>query len=256
LEAGNVEPLTNICYGDTLDLFQTINGNDAGGFWIPTNTNVALVQDSLFASTGLAYQTFNFQYRMIDGCAFDSIVSQVKIFPPSSAGENGGLSVCRNQPINLLAGLGGVFQAGGTWYDPLNVALPNGAISAPNFPGNYNYDYIVGNGVCPDDTALVIVNVLGSCNYLDIASTEELELNLLTIYPNPTDGIVYISNESAATNYNYEVTDVQGKKIAIQENGIKAYSTNEIDLSELEAGIYFIRAYTENVQRIVRIIVR
>ena len=193
---------------------------------------------------------------MIDGCAYDSIVSQVKIFPPSTAGEDGGMTVCRNEPINLLAGLGGLVEAGGTWYDPSNNPLPNGAISASNFPGNYNYDYIVGNGVCPDDTALVIVNVDPSCNYWDWLSTEEFELEQITVYPNPTEGTVFVSNIGSTTAYNYEVMDMNGRIIATVTNGIAGSSITEINLNEVESGIYLIRLFNQNASKTVRISIK
>lgn len=252
LEAGSAAPLLNICYGDTIDLFNTISMYETGGEWFPTNTNVALVQDSLFASTGLAYQTFNFQYRVTDGCAYDSIVSQVKIFPPSSAGNDGGVSVCRNEPVNLLAGLGGVFEAGGTWYDPTNTAIPSGAIISSNFPGQYNYDYIVGNGVCPDDTALVIVNVLGNCNFLEL---DELGATSIEIYPNPTEGIIQITNNRNEA-YSVVVTDLNGRVIYQHANAILAESNVNIDLSAVETGLYLVKVYNSTGERVERILIK
>lgn len=253
LEAGNFEPVTNICYGDTLDLFETINGNDLGGTWIPVVGNVQLVQDSLFASTGLAYQTFDFQYRMTDGCAYDSIVSQVKIFAPSSAGNDGGITACRNEPINLLGGLSGFADLSGNWYDPANNPLTNGEIITSNFPGQYNYDYIAGNGVCPDDTALVIVNVLGSCDFLNV---EEMTFEGFQVYPNPTEGIVFISNFGSTELFNYEVLDVNGRRLAIENGVINGTETTQVNLSSVENGIYMIRVYNAGAEKTYRVVVR
>lgn len=253
LEAGNFEPVTNICYGDTLDLFETINGNDLGGTWIPVVGNVQLVQDSLFASTGLAYQTFDFQYRMTDGCAYDSIVSQVKIFAPSSAGNDGGITACRNEPINLLGGLSGFADLSGTWYDPANAPLANGEIITSNLPGQYNYDYIAGNGVCPDDTALVIVNVLASCDFLNV---EEMTFEGFQVYPNPTEGIVFISNFGSTELFNYEVLDVNGRRLAIENGVINGTETTQVNLSSVENGIYMIRVYNAGAEKTYRVVVR
>lgn len=253
LEAGNFEPVTNICYGDTLDLFQTISGNDLGGTWIPTVGNIQLVQDSLFASAGLAYQTFDFQYRMVDGCAYDSIISQVTIFAPSSAGNDGGITACRNEPINLLGGLSGFADLSGTWYDPANNALASGEIITSNFPGQYNFDYIAGNGVCPDDTALVIVNVVGSCDFL---SVEEMAFEGFQVYPNPTEGVVFISNFGSTEVFNYEVLDVNGRRLAIENGVINGTETTQVNLSSVENGIYLIRVYNADAQKTYRVVVR
>lgn len=250
LEAGNAEALLNICSGDTIDLFNTINGNDLGGAWIPTNTNVALVQDSLFSSNGLAYQIFNFQYRVTDGCAYDSIVSQVRIFAPSTAGEDGGISVCRNEHFDLLEGLGGLVQAGGTWYDPANNALPNSQVIASNFPGQYNYDYIAGNGVCPDDTALVIVNVLATCDFWGM---DELSAENVSVYPNPTDGLVTIE-ASGLEKFTYTVLDVNGR--AVVQPTVNYTSAVDVDLTHLEAGVYLVNISNETSTKAFRISVK
>lgn len=252
LQAGNAEPITNICYGDTINLYETINGNDIGGVWIPTIGNVQLVQDSLFASTGLAYQTFGFQYRMTDGCAYDSIVSQVKIFAPSTAGEDGGFTVCRNEHFDLLQGLGGLIQAGGTWYDPANNPLPNSQVIASNFPGQYNYDYIAGNGVCPDDTALVIVNVNGACDFLGV---ELLDANSIEIYPNPTEGIIQINN-NRNENFSIVVTDLNGRVVYTDLNSILAGNQTVIDLSNVETGVYLIKIFNSYSERVERILIK
>jgi hypothetical protein len=170
LQAGSANPVTDICTGSDIDLFTTIAGNNGmNGVWsssIPTVN--AGISGSTFSSEGLAYNVFDFQYRLTDGCAYDSIVSQVHVFPPSSAGIDGALIVCRNQPIDLLLGLDGVVDVGGVWYDPSNNPMATSMIEASNIPGQYNFDYIVGNGVCPDDSANVVLTVQANCDYLDV----------------------------------------------------------------------------------------
>jgi hypothetical protein len=253
LEAGaTTGTLTQICTGDTTNLFTTISGNDNGGAWIPVIPSIALAQDSLFASAGLAYQTFQFEYRMVDGCAYDSIVSSVQVFAPSTAGTDGSLVVCRNQPFNLLEGLGGVADLSGTWYNPTAGTVPNGNVIAENFPGQYNYKYVVGNGVCPNDTAVVIVAVQ-SCNYLGL---NETSLEGFSLYPNPTEGMVYISYSGSNDVYNYEVLDLNGRKVANKENAINGSSVTEINLNNVENGIYMIRVYNGSAEKTFRVVVK
>ena len=66
--------------------------------------------------------------------------------------------------------------------------------------------------------------------------------NTITIYPNPTSGIVTISSSEAIASIN--VFDVTGKLVYNQQN-IKQTNTT-LDLSTLSNGIYFIHALTEN----------
>jgi len=253
LEAGIANPVTNICTGSNIDLFTTIGGNNAGGTWSSAIPSVnASITASDFNSNGLAYQIFDFQYRVIDGCAYDSIMSQVHVYPPSNAGSDGSIDACRNEPIDLLAGLTGTADLTGTWYDPSNNAIASSAIVTSNIPGQFNYDYIAGNGVCPNDTANVVVNVLANCNYLELA--DELFYGV-SLFPNPSEGTVFIASD-ASQSFDYVITDANGRVIQQATNGIKATQTTEINLNNVETGIYFIRLSNEQAEKVFRVVVQ
>jgi hypothetical protein len=248
LEAGTANPVVSVCAGDSVDLFTAITGNQANGVWTAQLASAASgLTGSTFQSAGLAFQTFNFQYRLTDGCAYDSIVGQVKIFPPSSAGTDGTVTVCRNQPIDLLFGLGGNVDLGGQWYNPSNVAITQSQINSSNIPGQYNYSYVTGNNVCPNDTAGVLVNVQAGCNWLGL---EELTGTNVTLYPNPTTGNLNVTLSEIET-INAIVYNAQGKLI-LTVNNLKNGST--IDLSSVETGVYMVHLNTENASMIQRVV--
>lgn len=254
LNAGSFTDVINVCTGDTVNLFNGINGNDAGGIWTAELASAGTgLTDSLFASAGLAYQIFDFEYRLTDGCAYDTIIAQVQVFAPSSAGFDGTITVCRNEPFDLLAGLSGNIDMGGQWYDPSNNPIPSPEINASNIPGQFNYDYITGNGVCPDDTANVLVDVDGSCNYLEIT---EMYFSNMTIYPNPTTDLVYISNSGSTEVFSYEVTDIDGRIIIAKNNVINGTNTEEINLKGKVTGMYMVRVYNDNAEKVFRVVVQ
>lgn len=254
LEAGSVVDVLDVCSGSAVDLFDGITGNDAGGIWTAEIPAAGTgINGSDFSSAGLAYQVFNFEYRVTEGCAYDSIVSQVEIWAPSSAGTDGTIDVCRNEPFDLLSGLGGNVDMGGTWYNPTNQVMPSSATTASNIPGQFNYNYITGNGVCPDDTALVLVNVSSTCNYLNV---EEMYFADMTVYPNPSNGVFNIANEGSAEVFNYEVTDIEGRIIATKEAAINGTSTTEIDLTGKVTGVYMIRVYNDNAEKVFRVVLQ
>jgi hypothetical protein len=250
LNAGGSNTPIELCSGDSVNLFTTINGFDYGGVWTATipAAGTGIYNDSMFTSAGLAYQTFNFEYRITDGCAYDSIVGQVSIFRPSSAGNDGTITVCRNEPYDLLSGLTGNVDVGGTWYDPSNNALPDSWLTAGNIPGQFNYDYITGNGVCPNDTANVLVTVDASCNYLDI---NEMLFDGVTVYPNPTNGLVYITTGSKELTY--ELVDINGRVLTNAVNTTSP-ATHEIDLTQQPSGVYFIKVKNEEYVKVFRIV--
>jgi hypothetical protein len=251
LEGGTANPLTDVCTGTVLDLFTTISGNNTGGVWSSSIAAVnASIQGSMFNTAGLAYQTFNLQYRVTDGCAYDSIVSQVKIFQLSNAGQDGVITACKNEPVNLISGLNGNTDLNGDWYDPSNVLMPDASIITSNFPGQYNYDYISGNGVCPDDTANVVVTVT-SCNWL---SVDENALEEISIYPNPSTGVLFI--ESGFTgNFNLVITDINGRTVQTGQNTIST-GTNTVNLKDVERGTYFFKLSSDNAEKVFRIVIQ
>lgn len=253
LEGGSAQPLTNVCTGTMVDLFTTITGNNTGGDWSSSIAAVdASIQGSMFNTAGLAFQTFNLQYRVTDGCAYDSIVSQVKIFPLSNAGQDGSITACKNEPIDLLSGLNGNTDLNGDWYDPTDVLMPNSQLNTANFPGQYNYDYISGNGICPDDTANVVVTVLGNCDWL---SVDENALEQVTVYPNPSNGVVFVESTFTTGNFNLVVTDVNGRTIQTGQNTIST-GTNTVNLKEVERGTYFFTLSTTNAEKVFRVVIQ
>ena len=253
LEGGSAMPLTEVCTGTVIDLFTTISGNDTGGEWSSAIAAVdASITGSNFNTAGLAYQTFDLQYRVTDGCAYDSIVSQVKIYQLSNAGQDGTISACKNEPIDLLAGLNGNTDLNGDWYDPSDILLPNSQIVTANFGGQYNYDYISGNGICPDDTANVVVTVNGNCDWL---SVDENALEQVTVYPNPSNGVVFVESTFSTGNFNLVVTDVNGRTIQTGLNTISA-GMNTINLKDVERGTYFFKLSTENTEKVFRVVIQ
>lgn len=254
LEAGSLSNVINVCSGDAVNLFTGITGNQPNGVWTAELASAGTgLTDSTFQSAGLAYQTFNFEYRLTDGCAYDSVIGKVKIYPPSSAGADGTLTVCRNQPVDLLFGLGGNVDFGGQWYNPSNATLPESQINSSNIPGQYNYSYISGNGVCPNDTANVLLNVLANCNWLNI---DEEAIANMSIMPNPTTGIVYLKTSGSKETYTYQVLDLEGRLIEEKVNSIVGNTQVEINLTGKEVGVYLIRVFNENADKVYRIVLQ
>jgi hypothetical protein len=254
LEAGSFVNTLDVCTGSSVVLFDGITGYQNNGVWTAELASVGTgITDSLFNSAGLGYQVFDFEYRITEGCAYDSIVSYVQIAPASSAGVDGTVTVCRNEPVDLLSALSGNIDLGGAWYDPSNQVLTSSFIYANNIPGQFNYDYITGNGVCPNDTSIALVNVDMNCNWLEI---DELYFGSLSISPNPTNGMVYISNEGSKETFNYEITNLDGRLISSKLAAINGTSSTKVDLSGNVTGMYIIRVFNDNAEKVFRIILQ
>ncbi|MBJ7427498.1 MAG: T9SS type A sorting domain-containing protein, partial [Bacteroidia bacterium] len=73
-------------------------------------------------------------------------------------------------------------------------------------------------------------------------------VDLVNIYPNPTNGILNIESDQ---NLYFEIYDVSGKQIMA---GNKVQKLQQINLIDLSSGIYFLKLFNDNEQFITKII--
>jgi hypothetical protein len=248
ISAGTPTTVLDVCTGDTANLFDGISGYDLGGTWYETIPTFGL-NGSEFYTAGVGFLTFDFKYVIENGCLADSSISQVHVFGPSTAGDDGMIMACKGEVINLMSGLSGTVDLGGTWYDPTNQPLSGFFTTASTIPGQFNYDYIANNGVCPNDTANIVLMV-SDC----IADLDELSSTSITIYPNPSNGIITISNTTSGEVFSYELTDMSGRLIKSEEFGIQPFSQSEIDLRDQHTGMYIVRVYNSKEEQLYRVI--
>ena len=237
LNAGVEGEVIEACYGDTVNLFNGIANYQTGGVWTQTIPTLGL-QGSDFVTTGLATVFFEFTYALVDGCASDDVNAYVDVYPASSAGTNGTFTVCKNEPFNLLAGLTGTVDMGGYWLDPSNNPITGNIDTASNIPGNFNYDYIVTNGVCPADTATVLVVVDGSC---DFTAGMETLAGSFAVYPNPSSDVINIENGLGLTIDQIELLDMSGRVVFAANKGAFNNELAEISLAHLTTGVYTLK---------------
>ncbi|MDX1447350.1 T9SS type A sorting domain-containing protein, partial [Lishizhenia sp.] len=252
--AGSLTGVIDACIGDTVDLFNAISNYDTQyGTWYDLSNTSQMVSANDFATTVLASQVYDFEYRVELGCSFDSIVGQVEIYPPSSAGIDGSINVCKNEPTNLFYGLTGNIDLGGVWYDPQDNAVTSDIPSAGTIPGQFNYDYVAGNGVCPDDTALVVVIVNPSCDWL---SVENVEIEGISVYPNPTSDVLNIVSAGEHDALSVSVIDVNGRIVKASNDKLAAGSSVQVNVSDLTTGVYLVELYNGSIKNTYRIVVQ
>jgi len=238
--AGVEGEVMNICYGETANLFLGIANYTLGGEWVATSPAVVL-QGNNFNSTDYAStQTYTFNYIVSDGCATDQATGTVTVHAMPSAGQDGTMTVCLNEPMDLLLGLSGNVDFGGTWYNSSNQAMASSIDTSGNIGGQFNYDYVVTHSFCPSDTANVLVIVDASCDYT--ASIEELN-NTWSVYPNPSSSLIFVKIAGELQMNEIQILDQNGKVLitsSVDSNGI-----NEVDVHSLTAGVYTIRLINE-----------
>ena len=92
-------------------------------------------------------------------------------------------------------------------------------------------------------------NTIAWYENLTILGVGENESSSIKIYPNPTDGLLYIDANTESI-IGITVFDVLGKKV-LQLQGNK----QQVDISTIESGMYFLRIATDRgefVQKIIK----
>jgi len=99
--------------------------------------------------------------------------------------------------------------------------------------GNYTVKYNLSDYIeCVSSSAITTISSLETADF------ERLN-NTITVYPNPTKGIITISNQDNLTIDKIEIVDVLGKKVMV-----KTDNTSQIDISEFSNGIYILKIHS------------
>ena len=242
----------NVCRADELfDLNSSIVPGQTNGMWEFPDNQLLIVADSLFSVTTLPAATYDVLYIVEGGCTSDTTISSVTVFPPSSAGNDGTITVCKNAPINLFDGLSGNVDLGGTWYDPSSNPIVGSQPTASNIPGSFNFIYITSNGVCEPDTSLVEVIVDGGCDFLSI---DEEFFAAVNVFPNPATNVLNIEVVYANTGLSIELIDINGRIVSTDVNSLTSSNAATISLENLEKGVYSLRLFNEETQHTYKIV--
>ena len=252
IPAPGTDGSVDACRGDSLVNLNTVitPGQNNGTWSFPANPGI--LSDSTMNISTLAANDYSAMYIVQTACTSDTTIATVNVFDASSAGTDGTLEVCNNTSFNLLDGLSGLVDLGGTWYNPSNQPIAGNSTTSSNIPGMYNFDYITGNGVCPDDTANVLVTVI-TCSG---ASVEEGIFDALNIYPNPSTGLLFIANEGATEALDYTITDVNGRIVRNAEKAINGNTVTTVDIDNCQPGMYFITIRSGKNERMFRFVLQ
>jgi hypothetical protein len=235
---------------NTIDLNTVITQGETNGVW-EFNANPGILSGSDVNLGLLPDGTYEFEYIVTTACVMDTTIATVTVHPASSAGNDGTIDDnCTNwSSINLTDGLSGTLDLGGTWTNVSGEGDLAGSLWTPSettLAGSYDFEYVVSNGFCPNDTSVVTVTLI-SC--LGVDGNETVRIS---VYPNPVTDVLTIQNLSIETGV-IEVLDVQGKVVsAVQVNGV--YGNYALDMNNVQRGMYIVRITTETSVQEVRVV--
>jgi len=127
------------------------------------------------------------------------------------------------------------------WIDCLTgLAIPGETNQTLILTANGSYAAVViSGGICDDTSDCVVINYMG---------IDEVTNSVINLYPNPTHDQVTITMNAPVAMV--EVFDAQGKLL----NVLTVENNGQVDLSNYERGVYYLRIKTENDSSLHRVV--
>lgn len=134
----------------------------------------------------------------------------------------------------------------------------NGGSLAGFAINSQNAEYVVtlhirsdGSGSCADGTVGPSLEWFVGCGYVGI---DEGSSNAFSLYPNPTDGMLYVNIGNAVRgSVRVRVTDMSGRTVIEQPMNIASGSVSSIDMNGLRNGQYAVQVTTDDWTRTERV---
>ncbi len=226
----NCSPLADCSYGDGFQLFQIgdINNTSAcEGYADFTNLSTDLEQDSsneltITTSEGDEYISVWIDYNNDFIFSTDELVVDNMIF-----GEGFG----SNSPAEPFT-------------ETLEVIIPeNAPLGQHIMRAKANWNTLVPDDACEEtvygETEDYMVNIV------ERLSTNNIQIENLSIYPNPIDNVLNV-NIGSNSNLNYSIFNITGQTIL---KGVFSSSNNRVDFSDLSKGIYFLQVLNTQLNK-------
>ncbi|MGV3613027.1 MAG: PKD domain-containing protein [Fluviicola sp.] len=217
-------------------------GSGANGGVFSSTTGLTINSNSgvidLSASTAGTYTVTN-TIAAVGSCPADIETFSVTVNGLPAVTLGNFTDVCIYNPAFALSGgtpAGGSYSGTGVSggnFNPATAGLGSETIT---------YSYTDGTTSCTN-TATNTINVEECLGLTDN------EINTVSVYPNPTDGKLTLSNVAANTTFN--VVSVSGQVVL---SGVVSTTANTIDLSSFENGIYVLQLTQEQGLQTIRIV--
>ena len=226
--------------GDTIQTFcgsaiinnMAINGSDI--VWYISDTGSILATDS----ASLSNETYYFATQTINNCeSIDRFKVQAIINPLPQVSLQPITPVCYTTAGYALTGGSPV---NGT-YSGNNVINDTLYATAPNTTETITYTITDSNNCTNSTSAFIDIEI---CTTTETANSTQSDIQL---FPNPNNGIFNIALKNKNTDQlHIKLYDIHGQIIFNkQEYNIPANSTKQIQLNDLQKGIYLLELKTE-----------
>lgn len=136
-----------------------------------------------------------------------------------------------------------------------NWANQTGEVLTPGSPCTITVEQFTNRTLTVSADATLPIVCWGSCVDCATGSIAQNELDAVSIFPNPSNGTVYVQGTLAAGSYEVLVQDLNGRTV-YSTQGFSADAINlNLDLSKLETGMYAIQIITNEASRTEKLLI-
>ncbi|PKR80241.1 hypothetical protein CW751_11310, partial [Brumimicrobium salinarum] len=235
---------------ESIDLNDVVTRPSNNGFWSIDGYDPYLTNDSIFTYTSLPAGTYEARYFDRYDVCYDTTTALINVYNESSAGTGSSITACKFEMLELFSHLSGNVDMGGDWYDYNGNLLPNAKPTSPGTEGPFEYLYVVSNGVCPADTAIVEVTVDLNCS----VSLDSETFTDISVYPNPTKNQLNVVNPSNTSSLKVEMFDMNGRVVLTEDKALNNASEATLSIGFLEKGIYTLRVFNDQGQKTFKVV--
>ncbi|MBI5541741.1 MAG: PKD domain-containing protein [Bacteroidia bacterium] len=174
----------------------------------------------------------------INGCSANDVVTITV-----NEVENYSVSV-----IDPIASVTSLLNATYQWIDcdNGNANIPGETNTDFSPMVNGNYAVVVNQNGCSSTSSCVQITVTGI--------SENMDYGLISIYPNPSHGIINIAFEKEMNEVDFVIENVIGQRVFERKSSQTMGSVMTIDLSAYSKGLYFINIKNQNTDLRYKII--
>jgi hypothetical protein len=224
----------NQCGGTVL-----LDAQNAGGTYL---WSTSATTQTITVSTSGSYSVV---VTDVNGCTGTGQVNININTPPVVTFTLNPVNVCVNWlPFTLSGGSpnGGTYSGTGVSggvFDPAAAGI-----------GTFTITYVFSDAFGCSDSASQSITV-NACTGIT-----ENTLGQISIYPNPSNGLLTISLPEHAGRVELAITDPQGKTVySTALNGNNSSADHQVDLSQLANGTYFVKISSEGHSRIEKLVI-
>ncbi|MEO8066673.1 MAG: T9SS type A sorting domain-containing protein [Flavobacteriales bacterium] len=110
--------------------------------------------------------------------------------------------------------------------------------------------HAVGGG-CEGDSVCIVIGIDGTVGSEDVNLTDAA----MSLFPNPTSGLVYLGHGPSFSAFNLRVTDAMGRSVLVPRT-IMTSTVIACDFSALVPGVYFVQFSDKNQSETRRLVVQ